>query len=108
MLKNAPFYNKIPKSFWLPLIIIAITIALIVVVIKLYDQKIEEIKQANIRQTTSSFLKTNLQIQHEINKFSFLITLLFVNKKLNININNCMKHFELHLKSTVIFFYLPF
>ncbi len=57
MFKNIALCKKIPKNFWLPLIIIATTIALIVVVIKLYDQRIEEIKQANIKQVTSCSFK---------------------------------------------------
>ena len=60
MLRDIALYKKIPKNFWLPLIIIATTIALIVVVIKLYDQRIEEIKQANIKHITSCSFKNQL------------------------------------------------
>jgi flagellar biogenesis protein FliO len=57
MLQSTSFYKKYFNHFGMMIIVIVLTIALIVVVIKLYDQRIEEIKQANIKQITSCSFK---------------------------------------------------
>lgn len=59
MLQSTSFYKKYFNHFGMMIIVIVLTIALILLVIKLFDNKIEKIKQSNSKQIIFNTSKDN-------------------------------------------------